>query len=440
MLGESEGTAIRRFAAMSKGKLICGLLVLVFLAGGIATFPRWVRLLYPQYTAKALIYLAPSASTIIPNSNAKYDPIEFENFRDTQKGLITSRFVIMAALRDPRLRDRPCIKREDEKHDTIDWLTGEIQVCFPSKSASLMQVSATETNKEDAAAIVNAVIGAYKKEVLEYELERRRARLSELQKASADKESEVRTKREQLKHELENGGLSDDEQTMAIRKNLAVNTYVDCQRELQRMKADNRSLAGRLKEARALLQDLPNEEIAAIDVASLLSGNPQYQSLRNRIAAIEESSGHNRPAAPADANKPAEPDRKLVEPDPSPADLRKLKTQLSEMEGMAAEEIRSAARIGIERDIRHLQAQFEVSTEQFQLFEKEVEKRSIEMDSFGKTSIAAQMARADVELQERILGLLAEERERLKIDLSSAPRVIIHGDQNSPAAVPESPD
>jgi hypothetical protein len=41
---------------------------------------------------------------------------------------------------------------------------------------------------------------------------------------------------------------------------------------------------------------------------------------------------------------------------------------------------------------------------------------------------------------ERILQAVVDERERLKIELQSPPRVSVMGDRNAPAAVPENPD
>ena len=79
-----------------------------------------------------------------------------------------------------------------------------------------MQVTATEPDREDAAAMVNAVVDAYMNEVVNYDRQQRRDRLSDLQQISAEKENEVRTKREQLKRELENIGAGDDE-TMKAR-------------------------------------------------------------------------------------------------------------------------------------------------------------------------------------------------------------------------------
>ena len=153
----------------------------------------WV--LKPQYKAQALLELKPSVPTILGLSSADQAERvgnEFEIFRENQQNLLKSRFVIMAALRDPKLKNRACILREDAKHNTIAWLTDALRIDI-GKNSGIMQVSSTQPDRDDAAAIVNAVIEAYMTEVVNYDRQLRRERLSELQQISAEKESEVRT-------------------------------------------------------------------------------------------------------------------------------------------------------------------------------------------------------------------------------------------------------
>ena len=50
------------------------------------------------------------------------------------------------------------------------------------------------------------------------------------------------------------------------------------------------------------------------------------------------------------------------------------------------------------------------------------------------------MMQDEIENIERVLRTVAEERERLTVELKAGPRVSILGDRNSPADVPESPD
>ena len=196
---------------------------------------------------------------------------------------------MIAALRDPNLKNRACIRRQDEKHTAVEWLTDEVHVDFPGKNnAGVIQVSATEPDREDAAAIVNAVVSAYWNEVVNFEQQQQQKRLTELQKLHAEKEIEVRNKREQLKRELENIGAGDD-QTMRARTELAVCVYLDFQREFQRMKLEHRTLVGKLAEAKQTYGELQDVEIAEAEVLSLLYGDPVYHDLRSRLANLQSN-------------------------------------------------------------------------------------------------------------------------------------------------------
>ena len=409
--------------------------LLVLLSTGLAcaavtgTTLWWV--LKPQYKAEALLELAPTTPIILGKTadQGQQGMNEFDIFRDNQKNLVTSRFVITAALRDAKLKNRPCILREDASHNTIAWLTSEVKAEFVSKNAGLMTVSATETDAQDAAAIVNAVVDAYMNEVVNADRQQRRDRLSELQQISAEKENEVRTKREQLKRELENIGASDD-QTMVARGQLAVNMYAEFQREFQRMRAEHRILLGKLQEAKRTAADLPTAEIPESEVVMLLNNNPMYRELQSRLTMLQTVKSMHTNAALPGAKEPPGFMRTL-------ADYDATKAQLEELDRKSSDMVRAAKRIALQQEIRRLDSQMEVSTAQLEAFEKEVENKRSEADSVGRSSVAAQMARAEVDNIERILHGVAEERERLRVELKSPPRVKIHGDPNAPAAVPE---
>jgi hypothetical protein len=381
-----------------------------------------------KFTAKALLELRLREPHILPRADEKYDPVEFEMYRETQKNLLTSRYVIIAALRDPNLKNRACVQREDEKHNALDWLTGEIHVAFPSKNAGVMQVSATEADKEDAAAIVNAVVNAYMREVVDKDREQRRERYSELQKLSAEKENEFRSKRELLKRELENTGGA-DEQNMAVRSSLAMTAYSDALREFRTIKSEQRAMLGRIKVAEVVLGD----EIPEMEVTVALNTNPTFRDLQSRYIALESKLRNAKTAVNNTEQRPL-----LAE---TQAELASAKAQMEQVKHEAANQILNAKRLALGRKLRRLRAQLEFSTEQLRLAEKEVEKKANEAEAVGRISITAQMAKAEVENLERILHNLAEEREHLKIELNAPSRVVVWGDDpTSPASVPEKPD
>ena len=119
------------------------------------------------------------------------------------------------------------------------------------------------------------------------------------------------------------------------------------------------------------------------------------------------------------------------------ADYENSKAQLDDLENQTRDQIRGAKRIALKQDIDRLESQAEILGDQIAAFEKEVEHKGNEADQVGRSTVNAQMMRAEVENVERILRGVAEERERLRVELKSPRRVDIKGDPNAPAAVPE---
>lgn len=161
-----------------------------------------------RYTATATLLITPTQPNLLGGATERFNLDEFEVFRNTQAALMRQRFVLMAALRNPKMKDLPSVLREDARHNTIRWLASILHVNLEKKS-SIMTVSVTLPDAGDAAAIVNAVVGAYMDEVVNRDQGKRRDRLDSLTAVSAQKEEEVRKLLEELKHEGESTGMVD---------------------------------------------------------------------------------------------------------------------------------------------------------------------------------------------------------------------------------------
>ncbi len=270
---------------MTKLRFWLWFLVVAVLAGGAAGI-WWAGLLTTRYTATATLLVAPSEPHLIGGSGEKPDWDEFELFRNNQAGLIREHYVIQAALRDsPKLKNLPSIQREDGKHNAIAWLSKQIRVETPSKTG-ILKVSATESDPQEAAAIVNSVIDAYMDQVVNAERAKRRERFESLQRIATEKEDEVRKMRQILKADLESLGVADG-QDLTVRGQMAMQIYAECQRELQAMRRERAEIQGQLQLATTMLK-MPSEDprgIAASDleVSSLLFTIPVYRELYSRM-------------------------------------------------------------------------------------------------------------------------------------------------------------
>ena len=125
----------------------------------------------------------------------------------------------------------------------------------------------------------------------------------------------------------------------------------------------------------------------------------------------------------------------------SDEELAAARKMLDDLKSQCHNMLRDAKRIELESDVRRLTTRLDVATDQLARFEKEVLTKMRDVEQVSRTSIAARMLQAKLENLERILHGVADERERLKVELEyPRPRITIVGDPSSPAAVPENPD
>jgi hypothetical protein len=123
---------------------------------------------------------------------------EFQTYKITQQQLIKSQFVLLAALRKPDVARLPSVQASQTGGDAVRWLESLVKVEFPG-DAEIMSVSVSHSDPIVATTLARAVVGAYLSEVVNAERNARRERLSELDRAYVEKESEVRGKKEAVK-------------------------------------------------------------------------------------------------------------------------------------------------------------------------------------------------------------------------------------------------
>ena len=390
----------------------------------------------PKYEARAILVMAATTPKTLPGATAEdvaERGDEFTIFKGNQAALIKERFVIQAALRNTKLKNLPSIVREDARHNTIQWLTSVVQVSS-EKNSGVMYVSATLPDPNEAAAIVNSVVEAYMDVVVNADREKRHERLDSLSGVAIEKEEEVRRKREQLRRELDSIGAGDD-QSASLRGQMAVSIFAEYQRELQKLKFDRNTLRGKLEGANEMMKVLndPNPEMFRIpktELAAVLINNPLYKELLPRQQMLETIVASQKPLLVKGAKESPTYHRAIAERDATNDAIKQMKNE-------ADDQVRDAKKVEMEREIMRLTAEINIATEQIGAFEKEVESKSRDADAVGKSSVSAQMQKQDLSNIERILQGVVDERERLKVEVQSPPRVFIAGDKNAPAAVPE---
>jgi uncharacterized protein involved in exopolysaccharide biosynthesis len=231
-----------------------GLTVFVVLVGG-AGYVGACLLDRGKPRAAALLSVALDGKPITFHTveTTPVDRERFEIYKNTQRELLVSRFVLVAALRKPEVAKLPAVRRAQEKGDPVVWLQKRLLVGFPGK-AELMEVSMALDDPQEAATLVNGVVDAYLHEVVNSELDRKRKHLGELDRAVVDKEASVRAMRETLKKKYAEFGTA-DQATFAFLQRLVLEDAAAARQELYHVKSELRRLKADLASQKALLEN-----------------------------------------------------------------------------------------------------------------------------------------------------------------------------------------
>lgn len=212
-----------------------------------------------KYTATSTLRVSTQQPTLLRASAEHSSDKAFEIYKQTQRQLVTSRFVLMAALRKPDVAKLPSAQ---EQGDPVEWLQGIIHVKFPGDT-ELMEVSASRKDPREAAVLVRAVVDAYLTEVVNAERDMKRQRISELDRAFVEKEAELRAKREDLKKLAEVQGTTADE-VMTPKQQLKIEEYAAIGQQLLALQTQLRSFEVDLGVQKAFLENATEEDRAAI--------------------------------------------------------------------------------------------------------------------------------------------------------------------------------
>lgn len=239
-----------------------------------------------KYTAIAYLLVARQEPRILPREGDKETTAEFECFRSTQMQLIKSRYVIIAALRNPKLKSSPSLEREDANHHAIEWFTDAIHVRCPDERSGLLTVSLTSSDAREAALLVNAVVEAYLDEVVNRDRQARRELLDVLQRLCAEKEMELSNKRSQLERAREVYPRA-----ASLERRLLTEHAVFCQHKLDELKDDRQRADQELQERKTAGGDVKQlqAQCAKLTNKMTLYEKELEQTVRHANAAEQDS-------------------------------------------------------------------------------------------------------------------------------------------------------
>ena len=194
--------------------------VLMVVAGAMA----WMFIPPSKYTTRSTLIV----NTVKPKIvfDTAESTMEFSTYQRTQIALITSRMVLNAVLRDPKVAQLSTVR---DQIDPLEWLEKELKVEFPGGS-TVLSISLIGDNPADLAAIVNVATTKYMEMVVDQEKIARRERLNGLSNEYDKAQSRLKDKRLQLRERTMDTGPA-DQKSLVLKQQFDLETLAHVQRE-----------------------------------------------------------------------------------------------------------------------------------------------------------------------------------------------------------------
>ena len=377
--------------------------------GAILGAATWL-LLPPKYTASALLRANSKERQLVFETADQTTQSDFEVYKATQEELVKSRFVLAAALRDGEINEYSLIRSEP---DPVGWLKKELRVRFPD-DAEILDIRLTGESPKEVAGIVNAVVDAYLHEVVDVEHARRKERLNELTTVYAEQEKVIREKRNALADLADQLGTWNPE-ALSLKQQLAIRQFGEYRGQLSRLEFDLMQKNIQLGAVRGLLKE-KDRLLSDLKTRVLLEADPIGRELFTALQTIKQFEAEESRKVRADA----------------PSSIRQYATRFHTQREIIEEQLNQRKRTLTEMawaekeaEAKELQAYVAMLEKQVADLKTVVDEKRTEADELGGSSVEIEMMRAETRHLEEVLDSIGNERERLKVELRSRPRVTL---------------
>jgi succinoglycan biosynthesis transport protein ExoP len=217
-----------------------GLLLAALAGGGVFFFMP-----PPKHTVRTLIHVPPHRGIVFKQASSAGD---LSNHQRTQVAMLRSRLVLSSALRDPKVAKLEVVREEVEP---VEWLEKEIQVDF-AVAPEVLRITLSGDKPDQLVILVDALVRAYRREVVDNEKNQRREHLNTLRGLREKYEGELRRQHKEQR-EIEKNAGGRDAAVRALMLNFERQHLAMAERELLQAQS-------KLRDARLELQLIQDRE------------------------------------------------------------------------------------------------------------------------------------------------------------------------------------
>jgi polysaccharide biosynthesis transport protein len=398
LLGEASHALRRRWLAASVVGLVLGSV------GAVAAWSSVKSL----STATAVLRVAMGHSTILEQGQNHDGSTAFEVYKRTQRQLLRSPGVLTAALQREAVARLPLVTQQ---MGALSWLQNAVNVTFPDE-AEIMQVSFTCEDQHTAETLTDTIVDVYLQDHVYGEHQEKLNRINTLQKAETETEASLRKKRSGLRELVDTLGTGDSEALTLAQKN-TLQEYSILWTQLNQVEFDLKR-AQRSRQAREHAgQSVPGSNVtvtnAEVEAAALT--DPSIVSAKAELdrqqAHIDEAKKTMFGAAEKEyvSSYQANVERMRKKIDSRKIALRREVAAQKENTALATDQLSAAS-------VEVLQSQ------QKELSVKVATLRA-EADKFGRSSVDAELMRAEIKALDDLRSRIQKELEEANIEINT---------------------
>ena len=370
-----------------------------------------------KYTASAFLMVNMQDRSVLSGQLTTMDRDRFEIFKNQQENQLQQRFVLLAALRKPEVTKTRTVQEEQQRGgDVVGRLQGLLSVGFPGK-AETMQVSIARSDPHEAAVLVNAVVEAYLSEIVGNERDQKQKRYNQLVTACAAKDEEIRKTRQELKSLAQLNGTSTDPETITQKQRLLLDDYSVYHQQLARTEFEVADFEGQLGAQEALLKSVENGMVPAEEVDMLAVSDPVTRELAMQLAIKKQEQVINSNVTSTNSKSRYSEHYKH--------DLDNIQQLYNEKIDEFTKKVRERKHMLVETEVVKLKSLLNIKRQQYDVLVKQVEKLKQEAANFGSSTVDIEMGRSNLKLLEAVYAELNSNREKIKVELDSAPRITL---------------
>lgn len=379
-------------------------------AGVIAALLVW-RFVPTQYTAFAIFRMAAVEPRLVFETADRQ--ADFTVYRQTQRALIGSLFVLNAALNRPGIRDLEVLREQD---DPLNWIKDHVKVDFPDNS-ELLRIAITGRIPREVQLIVNAIKDAYLEEVVYVERDKRYKRIGELERIHKDKDNQIQRQRGAYQQLARNLGTTKS-QVLTVKQEYALQHFAALKAKEQQIHFDLLDAGVALTIAKSNVEKCATLTFDKGRILEEAANHPDIANLdmrrriaENRIAEITRvsSAEGNRHVArhQDDINKIAQEQQAAIE----------------KVEPLIVEKLRDRVRQQARADVARCEQTIELYERQRMVVSEEAKGYEQETKRVSADSSDLEFLQKDISKTDEIVQKIHNELEALRIELDSPPRV-----------------